>query len=120
MLSNATSRRDHIRLQSELARSEHRAAQLEADLHRVKAKDAERVLKFADLLVSRIRCSISTSSHNEVLPDEPRVVSSDHIPVFSDGGKPLIHYLDGPADLTRLPVMRYVTIHDERISIRLD
>jgi hypothetical protein len=55
-----------------------------------------------------------------VLPDEPQVVSSDHIPVFSDGGEPLIHYLDGPADLTRLPVMRYVTIHDERISIRLD
>jgi hypothetical protein len=87
MLSNATSRREDIRLRSELARSQHRAAQLEADLHRVKAKDAERALKFADLLVSRIRCSINTSSHNEALPEEKQVVSVDSIPVFSDGGK---------------------------------
>jgi hypothetical protein len=67
--------------------SQHRAAQLEADLHHARAKDAERALKFADLLVSRIRCSISASNLSEVLPEERHIIAVDPIPVFSDSGK---------------------------------
>jgi hypothetical protein len=87
MLSNATTRREDIWHRSELARSQHRAAQLEADLHRLKAKDAKRPLKFTDLLISCIWCSITTSNHSEVLPNEAQTVSVDSIPVFPNGGK---------------------------------
>ena len=87
MLSDAASKREHFRLQSELAKSQYQAAQVAAELHCVKANDAQQALKFADLLVSRIRLVINKSNYNEVLPDDSPVACVDSIPIHSDGGK---------------------------------
>jgi len=87
MLEAATSKRDTLQLEKELADSKFREAKMFTKLCGMKAKQAERDLQVADIYISRIHWVISKGDHRDVLPPENVAPRLAHMAVRSDGSK---------------------------------
>ena len=80
MLGNATSRRDDLNREQELAHARFQAAKNKARLRGIQASNAKKALRAANFYVLRVRLAIGNSKHKEVLSLAERrntVVESD-------------------------------------------
>jgi cyanophycinase-like exopeptidase len=67
MLGNATSRRDHLNREQELAHARHQAAKNKAKLRGLQARNARKALRAANYYVSCVRSAIGNSKHKGLL-----------------------------------------------------
>jgi hypothetical protein len=114
MLGKATSRRDTLNRQQDLARARYQAAKNKARLRSIQATNATKALRAADFYVSRVRMAIINSKHKEVLSHVERrqnmntVVESDFGESSYDSSAPSVTSCVGTGT------------HDDTIALLLD
>jgi len=86
MLEAATSKRNALQLENELADSKFQEVKMFTKFYGIKAKQAEKDLRVADIYISCIHWVISKGDHRDVLSPENIAPRLAHMAVKSDGG----------------------------------